>query len=91
MPTTRLEDVLSADLDEMAANGTRKGSETAIAKLVPAEEDKGPRYLLTGEGNRLFLRMNSNAISVSRMHLKLSLPKNRLCGTSGPVQGRSAL
>ena len=60
MTSQRLEQVLSAELDAMAAAGTLKGRETVLAGVVPASGDKGPRYRIAGEGDRPFLRMNSN-------------------------------
>ncbi len=60
MPSQRLEEALSTELDALQSAGTSKGHETVIAGVVPAAGDKGPRYLLEGEGERPFLKMNSN-------------------------------
>ena len=60
MTSQRLERILSSELDDMAGAGTLKGRETVIAGVIPARGDKGPRYLIAGEGERPFLRMNSN-------------------------------
>ena len=60
MTSQRLERILSSELDIMAESGTLKGRETVIAGVVPARGDRGPRYLIAGEGDRPFLRMNSN-------------------------------
>ncbi len=60
MPSQRLEKALSSELDALRSAGTSKGRETVIAGVVPAAGDKGPRYLLEGEGERPFLKMNSN-------------------------------
>ena len=60
MPHQRLEEALSSELAELDAAGTLKGRETVFAGIVAAEGDKGPRYLIEGEGDRRFLRMNSN-------------------------------
>ena len=56
----RLDRVLAAALEDMAAAGTRKGAEAVIAGAIPAAGDRGPRTLLEGEGERPFLRMNAN-------------------------------
>jgi glycine C-acetyltransferase len=61
MPTVRLETVLEARLDELARSGRRKGEESVITGVVPPRNGKGPRYLLLGQGDQLFLRMNSNS------------------------------
>ncbi len=60
MPSQRLEKALSTELDALQNAGTSKGRETVIAGVVPAAGDKGPRYVLEGEGERPFLKMNSN-------------------------------
>ena len=60
MPTKRFETLIAAELAEIDAAGTRKGDETVIAGVIPAADGSGPRYLLAGEGETPFLRMNSN-------------------------------
>jgi glycine C-acetyltransferase len=67
MTSERLERILSAELDGMAASGTLKGNETVIAGVVAAEGDRGPRYLIA-EGDRPFLRMNSNGYLGMALH-----------------------
>jgi glycine C-acetyltransferase len=61
MPIEGLSRLLVARLDEMGAAGRLKGTETAVAGIAPPEPGKGRRYLLDGEGERGFLRMNSNS------------------------------
>lgn len=60
MPHDRFHQALSAELDALREKGTLKGDETVIVKVLPASDGKGPRYLLEGEGDRPFLKMNSN-------------------------------
>ncbi len=60
MPNDRFHQALSAELDALREKGTLKGAETVITKVLPATGDRGPRYLLEGEGDRPFLKMNSN-------------------------------
>jgi glycine C-acetyltransferase len=60
MPFDRMERALAAALDTLEREGRRKGAERVIAAVVPAEGTRGPRVRLAGEGDRLFLRMNSN-------------------------------
>lgn len=40
---------------------SRKGKERIVTAIIPAKADFGPRCLLSGHGNRRFLRMNSNS------------------------------
>ena len=61
MPTVRLETVLSERLGELARTGRLKGEENVITAVVPPRNGKGPRYLLEGQGEQPFLRMNSNS------------------------------
>ena len=60
MPLDRLEDVLTAEVEDLRARGTRKGDEPVVVKLLPPQGARGPRVSLRGEGERPFLRMNSN-------------------------------
>src|SRR5262249_60579191 len=61
MPTHELKRVLAARLDEMAQTGRLKGRESVICGVVPGRDVHGPRYLIEGEGDTPFLRMNSNS------------------------------
>jgi glycine C-acetyltransferase len=61
MPIERLSRALASRLDEMSEGGRLKGPETVICGVLPPKDGRGPRYLLEGEGERPFLRMNSNS------------------------------
>jgi glycine C-acetyltransferase len=61
MPTERLEKDLAERLDELGRSGRLKGRGSVIAGVIAPRDGKGPRYLLEGEGERPFLRMNSNS------------------------------
>lgn len=60
MPHDRLQQTLRAELAQLDSEGRRKGAETVIAGVVPAKDGKGPRYLIAGEGDKPYLRMNAN-------------------------------
>ena len=60
MPLDRLENQLAAEVADLRAKGVAKGHESVVLKTVPAQGERGPRVLLRGEGERPFLRMNSN-------------------------------
>ncbi len=68
MPFDRLEQVLARDLESLEKEGTRKGAESVIVRVLPTEGDRGPRVLLEGEGDRPFLRMNSNGYLGMALH-----------------------
>jgi len=61
MPLDRLSPVLADHVAALAAQGTAKGDESVVREVLPAAAGRGPRFLLEGEGDRPFLRMNSNS------------------------------
>ena len=61
MPTHALNKLLAKRLDEMAHGGRLKGRETVLRAVIAAQDGRGPRYLIEGEGEKSFLRMNSNS------------------------------
>ncbi|HSU83182.1 MAG TPA: pyridoxal phosphate-dependent aminotransferase family protein, partial [Thermoanaerobaculia bacterium] len=60
MPIDRFEAALSAELGALRERGTLKGAESVITRVLPASGERGTRYLLAGEGDKPFLKMNSN-------------------------------
>jgi glycine C-acetyltransferase len=60
MPYDRIELTLRAELAKLDTEGRRKGRETVITAVLPPRADRGPRFLIDGEGNTPFLRMNAN-------------------------------
>ncbi len=60
MPLDRLHETLTSEIADLDRAGTRKGLEQVVTKVIPAAGDRGPRYLLAGEGDKQFIRMNSN-------------------------------
>lgn len=61
MPIDRLRSVLSDHVTSLHDAGTAKGAETVVVAVRRAEGDRGPRFLLRGEGDKEFMRMNSNS------------------------------
>jgi glycine C-acetyltransferase len=61
MPLDRLTAVLERHVAGLEENGVAKGHETVVTRVLPPEGDRGPRFLLEGEGDREFIRMNSNS------------------------------
>ncbi|MBM3562530.1 MAG: aminotransferase class I/II-fold pyridoxal phosphate-dependent enzyme [Alphaproteobacteria bacterium] len=60
MPTQRLSKALAAQLDELSRAGLLKGAESVLCGVMPAQAGYGPRFLIEGEGDKPFLRMNAN-------------------------------
>lgn len=61
MSLDKLNIVLDKQVKELEAKGTAKGAELVIEKVIPAEGDRGPRYLVRGHGDKQFIKMNSNS------------------------------
>jgi glycine C-acetyltransferase len=61
MPHARLDEHLDEAVNRLVATGTAKGAEKEITRVIPPINGKGPRCLLSGHGDREFLRMNSNS------------------------------
>ncbi len=60
MPTDRLRQELATQLAQLEREQRRRGEEAVTVGVLPPSAESGPRYLLRGEGERPFLRMNSN-------------------------------
>ncbi|HTO99384.1 MAG TPA: aminotransferase class I/II-fold pyridoxal phosphate-dependent enzyme [Myxococcales bacterium] len=61
MPLEKLVDDLKAQLADLDAQGTAKGQEQVVVAVKPPQGGRGPRFLLEGQGEREFIRMNSNS------------------------------
>ena len=61
MPLDRLNAVLDAHVSDLEDAGTAKGAEAVVTAVRPPHGDQGPRVQLAGEGDRWFIRMNSNS------------------------------
>lgn len=61
MPLDRLTGVLEAHVAELEQRGTAKGAESVVTEVIRPAGDRGPRFRLAGEGDREFIRMNSNS------------------------------
>jgi glycine C-acetyltransferase len=61
MPLDKLVPVLDAHVATLEAEGRSKGAEAVVTRVIKPEGDQGPRFMLRGEGDRQFIRMNSNS------------------------------
>jgi glycine C-acetyltransferase len=61
MPVDRLSAALSDHVASLERAGTAKGAEIVVVGVKRPSGDRGPRFLLAGEGDKEFLRMNSNS------------------------------
>jgi glycine C-acetyltransferase len=60
MPIDRIHGVLAAELSALSERGTSKRDEAVITRALPPAGGRGPRVELAGQGERQFLKMNSN-------------------------------
>jgi glycine C-acetyltransferase len=68
MPLDRLSDVLDAHVRGLEEAGTAKGTEAVVVAVSPADGDRGPRFRLEGQGEKEFIRMNSNSYMGLGLH-----------------------
>ncbi len=61
MPSDRLTAALAVHVAQLEETGTAKGAESVVVAARPPQGDDGPRFRLQGEGDRPFIRMNSNS------------------------------
>ena len=61
MPVDRLSAALTDHVASLERAGTAKGAETVVVGVKRPAGERGPRFLLAGEGDKEFLRMNSNS------------------------------
>ena len=87
MPTQGLTRALGARLDEMAQSGRLKGDESPIRGVIPARDGHGPRYLIEGEGDTPFLRMNSNNYLGMALRAEIVAAEEEAAATCGTGPG----
>ncbi len=68
MPLDRLIAELDRLVTRLDKQGSAKGVELVIREVVRPDGEKGPRYFLEGQGNRAFIRMNSNSYLGLALH-----------------------
>ncbi|MEN8375982.1 MAG: aminotransferase class I/II-fold pyridoxal phosphate-dependent enzyme [Gemmatimonadota bacterium] len=61
MPHDRLDAILDRDVAALERAGTAKGDEAVVVEVRRPSPGRGPRVLLRGQGEREFIRMNSNS------------------------------
>lgn len=60
MPLSKMEDIVSGTLKQLAEDGTLKGEELVITGVKETTDGNAPRYYVKGEDGA-FLKMNSNS------------------------------
>ena len=87
MPVDRLTTVLEDHVSGLHAAGTAKGAETVVTGVRRAEGERGPRFLLEGEGDKEFMRMNSNSYLGLGLHPSVVAAEERATAEFGAGPG----
>ena len=69
MPLDRIEKRVAEQLDGLKEKGASKGKESVIIKIKKPQGEKGPRYIISEEPGKEFIKMDSNS------YLGMSLKK----------------
>jgi glycine C-acetyltransferase len=87
MPLDRLSAVLEAHVQGLEEAGTAKGAEAVVVSVIPAHGDRGPRFRLEGEGDREFIRMNSNSYMGLGLHPDVMAAEEKATAAFGAGPG----
>ena len=87
MPLDRLSTVLDAHVRSLEEAGTAKGAEHVVVAVKRPEGDRGPRFLLQGQGDREFIRMNSNSYMGLGLHPEVMAAEEEATRTFGAGPG----
>jgi glycine C-acetyltransferase len=71
MSLKKLEPLFTDKLTELQQQGISKGGEKVVTGMKAVGGGFGTRYFLEGQGNKLFLSMNSNSYLELAIHPKL--------------------
>lgn len=71
MSLTKIEHLFAQQLTELQHQGISKGNEKVITGMTAARDGFGARYFLEGQGDKPFLRMNSNSYLGLAVNLKV--------------------
>jgi glycine C-acetyltransferase len=82
-----LTESLSERLQQMERDGRLKGRESVVVGFVPSKDGRGPRLLIEDEGDKLFLRMNSNGYLGMALRLEIVEAEERAAVDYGTGPG----
>ncbi len=87
MPLDRLSPLLDRHVAGLEEAGTAKGHEAVVVGVRSAQGSRGPRFLLEGEGQTEFLRMNSNSYLGMGLHPDVVVAEERATADFGAGPG----
>jgi len=61
MSLDKLIPILDAHVASLESDGRAKGTEAVVTRVLRPQGDSGPRFMLRGQAEKLFIRMNSNS------------------------------
>ena len=68
MPMDRLVTVVEGLVAGLEQQGTAKGAEVVVREVIPPRDGQGPRFLLEGQGDKPFIRMNASSYLGLSLH-----------------------
>ena len=68
MPMDRLTTVVNGLVAGLEEQGTAKGAEIVVREVMAPSDGHGPRFLLEGQGEKPFIRMNANSYLGLSLH-----------------------
>jgi glycine C-acetyltransferase len=87
MPLDRLSTILNDHVRGLVEAGTAKGAEAVVMSVIPAQGDRGPRFRLEGQGDREFIRMNSNSYMGLGLHPEVMAAEEKATAEFGAGPG----
>ncbi|HIJ78784.1 MAG: aminotransferase class I/II-fold pyridoxal phosphate-dependent enzyme [Desulfobulbaceae bacterium] len=87
MALSKINPLLERKLAELRTLGTSKREERVVVGLTPPAHGFGPRYLLAGQGQKEFLRMNANSYLGLSLHPAVIEAEERACRAFGTGPG----
>ncbi|MCG6957552.1 MAG: aminotransferase class I/II-fold pyridoxal phosphate-dependent enzyme [Gemmatimonadetes bacterium] len=87
MPLDRLGATLASHVKSLEDAGTAKGHEHVVVRVERAAGDRGPRFFLEGQGDKEFIRLNSNSYMGLGLHPKVVAAEERATQEFGAGPG----
>jgi glycine C-acetyltransferase len=87
MPLDRLGATLATHVKSLEDAGTAKGREHVVVRVERAAGDRGPRFFLEGQGDKEFIRLNSNSYMGLGLHPEVVAAEERATREFGAGPG----
>ena len=87
MPMDRLTGVVEELVAGLEKQGTAKGAEVVVREVLQAGDGRGPRFLLEGQGDKPFIRMNANSYLGLSLHPEVIAAEEKTARAVGAGPG----